>query len=658
MIQNFNFALLENKIDNLTYNNSSLLTEQLQVFEVENELRILLEKNFPEKEKYLELYNQKIIFLIEKVKLALVARPFHFAVKAAANKGKAFYLGIKAFEKMRLKPDFLLKTTVKSNQEVFLLPQDKIVLKKSTLQSQEEEELIKDLFDLMSKQAVVATCTLPRMAVLKKLDKKHQTHSLGIAQVKHFVHDMTLMNDGFLSAVAREQIFARLTPEAEYNAILTAELQLLDLHEGNLGVAPEHTNDFRIFKHTTFFCKLKAVRGINFLQRKFIDLMKSHLADALDKSQPIKYFEKRKTIFKSLESFPELEKALEGPWKFVIFDMDFSLSEDNRLLKYEIKEKIYHIIPIKSFLFETEWKDKLLSSKTVDLLINSGQKDERVRHWIKKLDAPLYNHLSSDAKEKLTSFIIPFIKKYSLSQVRENCFEEITIKSLQNQFVEEIIQINDQTASIWHLLQRELKFKNSFDLISNSNESIEKRKKIARQLFPRLTWLQQQALIERQDNRKSYLEGYQALNLSHLQGENLKNQLKIFIQKKQNPLSFFRREELLTQLEQISLSTPFSLTNLRKLKDELLEECQPTYFNVVQAMYPLIADAYALSLAIHQKNKAKAGRDLGQTNGSLERLIDYAKQLGEEEAHTKKLAFHLENQIKSVENPKFFGRFC
>lgn len=52
-------------------------------------------------------------------------------------------------------------------------------------------------------------------------------------QAKPFMWDMILMHD--LEPAAREKILMRLTDEAQFNAIITAELQFFDLHSKNLG---------------------------------------------------------------------------------------------------------------------------------------------------------------------------------------------------------------------------------------------------------------------------------------------------------------------------------------------------------------------------------------------------------------------------------------
>lgn len=647
------------------------------IFAMEYQMRLALEKDFPGKDKYLTIFNNKIRPLIEQTKRSLIQTRHHFVAHAAASKGKAAQAGFKALKKLS-ESHPIIKNSKISNQQVFLLPKEGVVFKHSSERAKEEEAIANALLELMSQESVVGSFSIQKASIDKFGIKIVVESELSNIQAKPFVKRMILMKD--LNKDVREVLLNRLTPNAEFNAILTGEVQLLDMHSGNLGIAPESNTEYEQFKNICF----SLPNG----PKNFNDLVIDYLAGKVSLDIPIGYKDQGVVVHKPLKDLPELQKALNVRWKFVIFDTDLSLSEDNRLQMQTYNNIKQHLIPLRSVLLATNWKDKPLNEETIERLIDSDERDHQVQLWIKKKDAPIYKQISPNLRKEVEEYVAPFIQKYNLSEPRKNG-EEVTIKSLSEKFSQEICdpihhdelwqKLEDALSYVpirqddtWETLAKrydqninELKNMNSgnllpgkkvklnYDLTSSSPTAVNKRKRIAYQLFPRISHRQQEALLERQRNRKKYLHNYQELAKSRLEGEELLEQLKDFIKEPTTPLSSLRKDELLLQLgqKQILLKSP---EKLAKLKQEICKECHPTYFNLAKTMYPLLADAYALNLAIHQ-DAALAGKHIGLFSMPLEELIKLAKSTSSSHSSAHQLAQILQFKIDSISDPAFFG---
>jgi hypothetical protein len=497
-------------------------------------------------------------------------------------------------------------------------------------------------------------------------------------QAKPFVN-MILMRD--LSKFAREKILEKLTPEAQFNAILTGELQLLDLHAGNLGVAPEPNPEYDRFKELKFSTLFHHNVSFN-------ELITSYLNGQIAPSTLIRFTEAGQVIEKPLSALPDLQKALDVRWQFVIFDTDLSLSEDNQLqiqTRQMTNRVIEHLIPLRSVLLETHWKDTPLSEATVKSLMESEERDLRVKSWIKREDAPLYRRLSEQAKESIAKQLTPILEGYTLSKPRQNN-DDITLNDLGKEFVKDLSNLS-QHKHIWETLERELstvtvrphdtletiaqrygqdiqtlkrlnpdldlqpgqQVKIEYDLTSSSSQAETRREKIAAQLFPRLTIRQQNALLERQSRRRDYLTSYKNLSESSLKGQDLIKQIGDFI--KQAPLTTARREELQKELPKL-INDPQALQDF---KEKVCKECEPTYFNLMKVMYPLLADAYSLAKVIYGKDQA--GQLIGLYSNPLETMIAFVKSSYPNGSSEYRLAEHLEQKIAEVQDPAFFGHW-
>ncbi len=886
-----------------------------KIFELESQIRILLEKDFPEKEKYQKIYLQNVLPLVQEIKQSLIQRPFQFVAQAAAAKGKAAQAGLQALKQLaENKP--VMKNGGVSTQEVFLLPEEGVVFKHSNERAKEEERLVNDLLDLMSKQAVVGIFNIQHVSAdkfgiqfsegqargftaddlskspsirdgieqklsdhdrlllkkheatptkvdtalenyenvkkqtwfikppgkdgewesvsfsdLQKLNLVHQlpagaligtapesdkilsfqdhllketdfaralnylpalhsspntlyfspdlsnpeirkayetcekyqwryvdengkSHKVdfktlqtlclqktkmkgvlrpiqnkellphsqtyyfntlakqaldanwkaispelmhvdatgGLAnlkdiQAKPFIGDMILMHQ--LDSNTKEVILQRLTPDAEFNAVLTGEVQLLDMHAKNLGIAPQSNAEYE--RYTNFEFSISSSPPLS-LQNLIIGYLRGYLPpDTI-----IKFEEEGKTITKPLKDLPELQKALDVHWQFVIFDTDLSLSEDNRLQLQTRGGVEEHLIPLRSALLETNWKDRPLSKKAIQTLMNSAERDLRVADWIKRADAPIYKQLSPSARQSVKQQVAPLIQEYTLSEPRKKDPATMTtIKSLQDQFIQKLSDITQPNhLAIWQTLEKDLssvavrpedtwekiaqryhqdpielstlnpqglkpgeKIKIKYDLTSSAAEAAKKREMIAPQLFPRLTQRQQAALIERQQRRRDYLNNYQALFQSTLTGKELLDQIKQFVQRAETPMNSIEKEKFFTDCEAHEASILSSPTRLSNIKQFICKICQPTYFNLMKVMYPLLSDAYVLNEIAYRGDQATAGQSIGSFNAPLEKMISHVKASFPHDSIEVRLAKNLEDQIGSIRNPAFFGHW-
>lgn len=875
------------------------------IFEVENEIDKILtpKEDFPEKEKFQKIYDERVVPLLHVRKKAITESPYHFSATAAAEKGKAAQAGLQAIKNLTESYQPVVQNSKVSQQQVFLIPKEKVVFKRSHARAEEEERLVNHLFNLKSKKGVVESfqiktaskkrfgmtpfssdisrglaiqdldqtqknniynklpyegqvlvynwkkapqtseldnynnlsqhrfvikqpegewetvsfqklhrkssfphlatkiskeeitpitpetlvgfsvsdalpmgkrmedndsifrglnfipslesepptilfvpdltdpeakkayekceqCTwsfrnssgntlsvdfktfhatqlkgefmdavtyvnrtgepitneeyqkalnVPWKAINQELVQMEGSNPVSFTEVqsKPFVENMLLMSG--LNPIERNTLLSRLTVDGEVNAVLTGEVQLLDLHSNNLGLVPVSTPEFERFKDLKF-----STDGVNFMN--FYALIGGQIAGTIQDGTVITFYENGIEIKKALKDLPELQKASNVSWQLSLFDTDLSLFEDNDFSVLVQKGQIDHMIPLRSVLLETEWKDRPLSDDAVARLLASDASDERVKQWISKADAPIYKQLSPDTRKNVSKTLASTVAKYTLSEPRSQGYYQATVKQIKNNFVSEVTDLNhfaelwddiafdlsqvnvlpgdnwETIAKRYHQDATELKEMNpgglevgkkiqiNYDLTSMSPLAAFKRKKIASQLFPRLTQRQQNALLQRQERRKTYLTEY-----ANLKNNPTIEQMTAFVQNPVAPLTSIRREDLLIELQ-------YCKNNPRKwdsLKKTLIKDFKPTYFNMMKAMYPQLADAYALN-QITYNTKEEAGQNIGYYVKPLEKNIEDAKakvltpQLAKER---DRLVQNLEESIRNIPNPTYFGVF-
>lgn len=504
---------------------------------------------------------------------------------------------------------------------------------------------------------------------------------LGSVQAKPFIKDMILMK------TAKDQpdfntMMEHLTPDAEFNAVLTGELQFLDMFDRNLGIGPVSNAEYEKFKNVTFRI------GNNPKEYSISELANLYLAKKINDDTTIVYEDVRQP----LRNLDELKKALNISYKFYIFDTDLSFGEDNELQQISFRNEIGHHIPLRSCLLGIPFQNQPLSKECIEKLMNSEETDLRLQEWLKRSDAPILKRLTLKAKKELQEKLIPIQEKYSLSMARK--FKEGNLEELNSSFSEEIVQIN-RYQEIWQLLEmrtilpedtlekiakrnkttiEELtrlnpslsdplnpgdKIRVTDELSSDTVDALEKRRRIAPQLFPRATIRQQNALKERQMRRTTYLKNYEALNKEFNNLEELQVQFGNFI--KENgvtPLNSLRIEEYIKNFNAIFTSDQppqEKLKLLNALCKVLIQEVQPTYFNLMKVMYPLLADSYELDRLSYGSEQV-AGTNVGDFMRSIEKAIEHSNSLPRDPQRDK-LASILADKLARKTNPSFHDYF-
>lgn len=489
--------------------------------------------------------------------------------------------------------------------------------------------------------------------------------------VKPFVK-MNLMTDLLASHPKMlNKVMDRLTLNAQWAAILSGEIQVFDLHGDNLGVVFEPNAKSEKYKKTLF----QLPSGTS----NFEELLTAFLDEEISADTRIEFKEEDRVISKKLRDLTDLQEALDVKWKFVFFDGDRCQGEDNSI---QIRDE-ESLIPLRSVFLETDWKDTPLHPEIIAKLKNSTKRDSLVRGWISRNDAPLYQFLSGEAREQVDKMLKVFLTSYSLtgSSATEN---PLSLAKLQEKFVLEICYTHKLSYKpLWSLLEKELssvpvrledtweklavryrqdvaalkklnkemgelpkpgkKITILYDLTSRQPRVGKARTALAKQLFPRLTLKQQKALAERQDLRTEYLNNYD--KISSLKTGDLCTELTFFINAPSTPLSSLEREDFLLQIEKIKENFT-SETDIHKallgIKEEICKKCRPTYFNLMKAMYRLLADVFALFTALYKK---KAGILIGNPEVSLEKAIKEAKSTFPKTSPQSRLAAHLQSEI-------------
>ncbi len=459
------------------------------------------------------------------------------------------------------------------------------------------------------------------------------------------------------------------------------EIILLNIEE----LSSEQQNEFQ---HTQF---------IYDIQTNLRDLRLYFLQGLLSPETIITYKEHELEISKPLAELSNIVNVLaKTKWNLALFDVDPSFEEANDI---KIQEIIYYnknnekksflgtLIPIRSALLEIDWKDKPLDSEIIARLENSDLWNNQVENWINRKYVPIRWRLSQQSQQQLDKQLKLVLEKpeYTLNYLRIKNIDA-TIKDIQEQFAQDLSS-GSEYVKIWEFLERELsyvmalpgdtlekiarrynqdlsqlielnpqqpllpkeKIRIKYDL--KSADSLQRRMRIARQLFPNLTWRQRDALFERQKRRKEYLQNYKTLKKLKEEPQDFLAKLKMFIQAETSPLSTRQREDYLARINRHhSFQWQEEVDNLW---EEITSICTPTYFNLMKAMYPLLADVYELNEAL--VGKKEAGARIGYYAYPIEETI---KAIKKQRVHTDplyQLSLSVEKKIKSIKNPIFFG---
>ncbi len=450
-----------------------------------------------------------------------------------------------------------------------------------------------------------------------------------------------------------------------YNAILTGELQMYDLHAGNIGFEPMKNALYKKYEDVKFL--YSTLESSEYKCVRLAELIQDQLSRAIVGQTVVKVIlpDRLEIIEKPLAELSEIQKLFSLPFKLVLFDGDNAVAEDNTLAFQTYKGKPGSLIPFRNDLLVDEWVKKPISLELFEKLLNLDQVVEEVRSWVNRSDAPIRRWISKKRLRTIDLLIKPLIQQevFTFSYWRQQ--EDVdptslTMTPIIKRFAKQLASLADHP-EVWEIIQAELASKTwhtylvksgdtpssiaaryrltpeelrslnggqeTFSvgdlvvvrdsLVSGSSIARRQRKKIAKQLHPRLTWKQKAALFDRQDSRKKYLQAYKEIQKHSLAGTTDPKLFADFIRAPWAPLNSIERQEL-------SEIPPEGLAAV------LADISYPTFENIMMAYYPLLGDQLALERRIAQLTDAPpfiAGTIIGNFECSLESRLLLAREL-------------------------------
>jgi len=477
-----------------------------------------------------------------------------------------------------------------------------------------------------------------------------------------------------------ERLLNQLGADGILKAMLMGEVGLLDLYAANIGIALSDHPAKKHYQELTF----KRILETDELTFQFLWLR--YLNEEINDDTVLQFRMDKRLITKPLGQLPELKEILENSLDLVIFDTDMSLSESNLLQSMELGKKsskddrteLKFYTPIRSFFLETKWKDMSLPKEVIDSLLDP-EREKRLRYWVDKKDAPIYQRLKPEARDRIIEALTPCIAPFEFSHMRYQVgnppyddlhlsnWDQVTLASLRTKFVQSMLGPKEETSEpskFWTLLQREwdlaqgdLAKKTAAAAAAPQPFSEEQKRIIANQIFPRLSNRQKKTLYQRLANEREYLKGYGELSSKLIPEENLLEKMGEFVAKGSTPLTSAERTAFTTRLQEIKGKPP-DLGTLQNLLDDILDTCVPTYFNVMKAMYPLLANNFALALTFFRGDRQRAGASIGDYHYPLEDMIVKAKkQFKQPDDPTHMLAVSLAKRIREIKFPSYTGCF-
>ncbi len=490
-----------------------------------------------------------------------------------------------------------------------------------------------------------------------------------------------------------------LSEEAFYQMFFSLEAQFADLHHENVGIVSTGEDVTEGLTDVKFSVSGGAEMSFGALLLEYLDGKISPTADIeytkdeVVRDEDTKIYRRVKVTYTgTIDTLPSLKSALGSRLKFVLFDTEPTFLEDN---DFEIMmltsnatgvQSLHHYIPLRSIFLEFALKDRPLGPRCLEMIAESDLKDGMIKKWMNGEDRPIFTELSPGAKKEIRSMLDDYLKIYSFSSNRDCA----TLNDLRRKFMAGIC---DPAVELWRHIEEDLNHitaeagdtleslakkhhlnidalqklnptltnfqpltggfrvvSKTLDLTSTDPKAVKLRAKIALQLFPRATLRQQKAFFERRERRRNYFSNYgimQSLDVAKLNGDQLKAKMKQYVSEVSSPLSTCQREDY-----QLRITACSTFEEARKVYEELMNFCQPTYFNVGKAMYPFLADNYELA---QELNPTNPGEWIGDYRHSLESLISERAV----SPKAQKIAGILEAAIKSkdsaVEGAAYYG---
>ncbi len=520
-----------------------------------------------------------------------------------------------------------------------------------------------------------------------------QETALDDIQVQPYIEGMRLLSFLHTKPQLLKAILERLGPKEQLKAVLTAVFQMLDLHENNIGLAPQTNDQIKAFRKKTFFVLNLSNQTFEFMNSTpftFDELHEAYLMGSVHANSIICLDDRAQV----LSHLPELHSALESPWEWVLFDHDLCFAESNHWQIIRRKEKLWTIFPLRSVFLSMDYKDIPLTDATLAELENSLERDLIAHHDIGQRYSPIRRRLSPGIQNQLDEQLDYLLRQdcYSLTATRK-VDKEGLITTVQEIFAQDLAEMKDPIhQEIWKLIEDDLSFvfvypNDTYETLArrhrqdveqlralNSNQPLipkqkikityslsspdkfEERFKIAMQLFPKMTWQQQQALKERLHQMRAYLKAYRQLCQFNPNPNKVLEWLKIFIVS--SLFSSIDRQNYLAFLDTNYLAFLQQPIMLEEFKGLIIKECRPTLFTLMKAMYRHLADTELLTrLWAENKPDIKHLDLVGHYNFPLETIIQDVQQTYPVQSLIYRLSKKVNQTILKEKNPYFFFDF-
>ncbi len=442
-------------------------------------------------------------------------------------------------------------------------------------------------------------CFLPQMVTAHRTNGANKVKRM---VAKPYRHEMLLAHEVAQIPDLHAAIVARLTPQAAYTRELITEFQMLDLHDHNIGYAPVETKERVELRRGRYSYTLSD--GTRRHRVELEQMTAEYLSGVLAAKPKIRI---RGPVDPAART--RLMEVLNGPWEYVLFDLDLSIGEGNVLRE----RKGSYNIPLRCCLLEGPEASLPYTPQVLAQLEEFDQAFDRVLiPWINRWDAPFRRRLSAEVNQELDRLLEPILSQFSLTEARRGAASanEVTFMSLRKDFVAAL----EQCTSIWQFLDKATPKglsdpvcqSDTFESIARragisvdelyilnkeaietynegfarewwspplgkqlkigsslcSQEAVGQRRQIAHQLFPRLSFAQRAALIERGERRRAYLKAFFDLEA----GGDVADFLAA-----PNPLNSLERKEQWDRAD-------------------LIARVRPTFRNLACVRYPLLAD--------------------------------------------------------------------
>lgn len=426
-------------------------------------------------------------------------------------------------------------------------------------------------------------------------------------QVKPFIK-MRLFSHFYLCnniMPSLEKILVRLDFQSILLALLTIELQFLDLHDNNIGFAPLWNEDCEKFKDMRFS---RIGNVIYAAPKRFEELYLELHEEYLNNERVSVEYQDPETnniVNGSVSNLPDLQKALNASWKLIIFDSDHSLREDNRLRwayrfikEQNCYEKLF-TIPFRSFFLETEWSQSPLPDDVLEALENCQVQNDAMRKWARREDSPIRKRLSKECQVHLDQKLDLFLRLPKFNFSNQEGLSDKLFQDLRVLFASELCdQRTLLHACLIPLIQKG----------SSKKLEMEKLFKIGLELFPRLTWGQQKALIERQDKQFIYLRSYRKLRELNGDPEQTLVLISALVRLDDGtPLTTFQKECYVMRIKFFTKNQINSLKALENLRNDFLKDWRPTFFNLAKVAFPLLGDIFEIHKALYPSSAGEIG---------------------------------------------------